>query len=191
MQTEDYLSPQPDVISRAMDPVEVVVRDADIARRVALLASRLAGGGVRRDDLEQELWLEVMNRVRRAYDPARGSVQGFVLVSLGRWARDARRRLRPSPMEATPTCDPAVLESVPATSRRASGGVVTDDLWRLRGCLELADQLHVELRLTVSDPAVRADVLGVVPRVERRRWRRILGRLRTAAEQGASAGVAR
>lgn len=180
---EDYLHSQPDLVVPIVDPVEAVVADSVVAERVARVAARYSGGGVRRDDLEQELWVEVMRRVRRAYDPSRGDVRGFVLCSLRRWVRDARGRLRPSPVDSAPTDDPLVLESVPCPPCWQAKGLVDQDLGKLKDQLSPGDREHVEIRLSESDPRACADRLGITPRTERRRWRRILAELRTAAEE--------
>ena len=169
--TEDHtldLSTKVDMISHAI--ADQVVADPRVRRTVTAAARRLAGGGVRQDELEQEVWLEVLRRLQRNYEPSRGSAPEFVLGSLHKWAGSARRRLSRCGAEipteglhehaTTGVCEPP----------GDSGADLLDDLHRVLPKLDADDRRLLELRLGGSTWAETAAALDTTERQVRRQW---------------------
>ena len=169
--TEDYsfdLSTKVDMTPHAI--ADQVVNDPRVRRTVTAAARRLAGGGVRLDELEQEIWLEILQRLQRNYEPSRGTGPEFVLGSLHKWARSARRRL--ARCEAEIPTD-GLLEDASAGTCEApgdSGADLLDDLHRVLHKLAADDRRLLELRLGGSTWAETAAALDTPERQVRRQW---------------------
>lgn len=149
---------------------EQVVADPRVRRTVTSAARRLAGGGIRQDELVQEIWLEVLQRLRRNYKPGRGAAPEFVLGSLHKWARSARRRLARCGAELPteePLSDIAVATCEPVGEAAVD---LLDDLHRILPRLTRSDQRLLELRLNGSTWRETAVELDTTERQARRQW---------------------
>lgn len=156
-----------------------VVADPRVRRTVSAAARRLAGGGVRLDELEQEVWLEILQRLQRNYEPGRGTAPEFVLGSVHKWAGSARRRL--ARCEAEVPTD-GLLQGGSAGTCGApgnSGADLLDDLHRILPKLDAEDRRLLEIRLGGSTWAETAVVLGTPERQVRRQWVSLVVELRS------------
>src|SRR3954451_17116909 len=99
------------------------------------LAHRIVGEAGMAEDVTQEAFLSIWRSTAR-YDPARGSVRGWILGIVRNRAIDAlRRTARPAPK--LDLDDDAVLETRPAEQRTETEAIRRDTAGRLRQALGL------------------------------------------------------
>lgn len=164
--------------------IETVAADPSIRAHVARVSRRMAGSGVRAEDLEQEVWLEVIRRIQRHYDPEAGTLGAFVWMGLRQWTCEARRRLgrRARGFDRQDrSVDPEALVA-PACTETAD--LARYDLDRLAEALEPDQRVHLRVRLESPSPAVCAERLGLSRRAEREAWARVRRLLGAAIEGG-------
>ncbi len=179
-------APQPVPAAIVRRPLAVLrqeaAAEAAVQRAVRAASWRLANGGDDRDDIEQELWVQIMRRIR-GYRPEHAPLRAWILAHLDPWAIDAWRRVRRGDLArgidlVSFVPELAVEPEPPADSATAPSA----DLARLVVSLTPEERRHVRLRIQHNHNASAvARALGITRWKEGQLWKGVMVSLQVAA----------